>query len=69
MNEELKRRLTSRKLHVAIFVFFIATFFFWTGNLEGELWVDLVKWTAGLYMFGNGLEHLAKGGVTNNKNE
>jgi len=67
MNEELKRRLTSRKLHVAIFVFFVATFFFWTGSLEGELWVDLVKWTAGLYMFGNGAEHLAKS--IKNKNQ
>lgn len=57
--EDVKRRLTSRKLHVAVVGFIAATFFFYYGMLSGALWVELLKWIFGLYSVGNVGEHFA----------
>lgn len=63
MNEELKdntiRRLTSRKLHIAVVGFVAATALLATGNLSSEMWVDFIKWIFAIYAGGNVGEHLS----------
>ncbi|WP_263787282.1 hypothetical protein [Salinibacter grassmerensis] len=53
-------KLKSRKLQVTLIVFVSATTFLTVGILPPELWVELVKWTAGIYALGNVGEHAAK---------
>jgi len=59
IKKDLKRRLTSRKLHVAVIGFIAATLFFYFGMLSGALWVELVRWLFALYAAGNVGEHMA----------
>lgn len=59
--KNIKHKLSSRKLHVAVIGFISATIFFCLGMLPPDLWVELVKWLFGLYAIGNVGEHLANG--------
>jgi len=63
LKEDIKKRLSSRKLHVVIVGFITATFFFYFGMLSGALWVDFMKWIAGIYMGANVGEWFAKKGM------
>ena len=47
-------RLKSRKLWAAIAVFASATALLATGSLNGDQWVDVVKWVGGFYLVGQG---------------
>jgi hypothetical protein len=60
ISQDLKRRLTSRKLHIAIVGFVSATLFFWAGMLPPEIWADFVRWIFAVYAGANVGEHLSK---------
>lgn len=63
MDKELKdnviRRLTSRKLHIAVVGFVAATALLTTGNLSSEQWVEFIKWIFAIYAGANVGEHLS----------
>ncbi len=61
--QDLKRRLTSRKLQVTVVGFVSATVFFYIGILPPDLWVDLTKWVFAVYVAGNSFEHFTNQGI------
>ena len=63
--ESLKTKLKSRKLHITLVGFVVATSFLWIGPLSGSEWVEFTKWLFGIYVTGNSLEHFSKRGFTN----
>lgn len=64
MNEDLKqnmkKRFSSRKLHVTIVGFVSATIFMYSGQLSGELWVDFTTWLFTVYIAGNAAQHASE---------
>jgi len=61
MKKDLKRRLSSRKLHVFILGTILITTLFVTGYLTGPSFTETLIWIFGLYSVGNVGEHFAQG--------
>jgi hypothetical protein len=60
LKKDLKRRFSSRKLHIAIIGFVSATCFFYAGMLPPDLWVEFIRWIFAVYAGANVGEHLSK---------
>ena len=54
--------LGGRKTALAVVLFIIATILLCVGKADFSNWSEFVKWVFGIYVVGNGAEHLAKRG-------
>jgi hypothetical protein len=56
------RKYVSRKFMLGATILIVATaiFVFTSGKLSGDNWVDLVKWTSGVYFIANAVSSRVK---------
>ena len=52
--------LGGRKMALAIILFIIATVLLFIGKADFSSWGEFIKWIFGIYVVGNGAEHIAK---------
>ena len=52
-------RWKSRKLWFSFFVVIVATIMLWIGRLNGDDWIEVMKWIGGAYLVSNAIVHHA----------